>query len=385
MRARLAITDGRRALLPVSDVARSTLAIDDADAFEAAYGVLARVLSLERHQANFLAVRAGDPPIVTFRVSRELSAPAGFRWARAEDVPADAKADILACAAVLGFSRAGVTTPVLPERYLDRFDAWLASGAHAGMDFLARKAAPRRDPALVLPGAQSVIALATAYAADDASDPRARIARYAQSRDYHEVIEKRLHVLKAFIERTFSARCYNSVDTGPVLERAYAERAGLGWIGKNGLLISRTQGSYAFLATLWTTLALAPDAQHDEHCGTCDACLTGCPTRAITAPGFVDARRCISYWTIEHEGALDDAPPSHGWLFGCDVCQEVCPWNRFAGSPTMAELATKRTLTVDVAHASDGEIDAAIAGTPLRRAGAAGLRRNVRRILPIVE
>jgi epoxyqueuosine reductase len=365
---KLVLTDGRRTLAPI--------ALAENDPIERAYQVMQERYGLERFQANFVAVRASGK--IVFRVSPEISR----EWLRVPVPPrGEAKADILACARALGFVLAGVTTPKLPERYSDRFDAWLAGGNAAGMDFLARKAAERRDPELVLRGAKSVIALATTYSPDDASDSRARIARYAQSRDYHDVIERRLKVLASFIEREHQTRCYLSVDTGPVLERAYAERAGLGWIGKNGVLISRSHGSYLFLSTVWTQLELTPDAPHVEHCGSCDACMTGCPTGAITAPGLVDARACISYWTIEHKGELDAAPPQHGWLFGCDVCQEVCPWNRFSTQPTVDELAQKKQfLGPPEAWTDDTYISASIAQSPLRRAEASGLKRNAKRL-----
>jgi epoxyqueuosine reductase len=376
----LEVTDGRRVLDGPLELSAAPCAYDHA------YERMRQLLGVARHEANFDGVIDRDGQVcVVFRVSRDLAAPSGYAWKKRPPLPpADPRRDVLACARVLGFPLVGVTDPVLPARYLERFDRWLESGAAAGMGFVARKAAERRDPALVLRGAQSVIALATPYSAVDASDPSARVARYAQSLDYHQAIDKRLHVLRGFIERRFGGACYLSVDTGPVLERAYAERAGIGWIGKNGVLISRTHGSYLFLATLWTTLALGQDAPHDEHCGSCEACLSGCPTQAIVEPGLVDARRCISYWTIEHAGSLGDAPPQHGWLFGCDVCQEVCPWNRFAAEPRLRELIEKRAYLGPASEwlaADDAAIEGAIASTPLRRAAPAGLRRNALRLV----
>lgn len=378
---KLRLTDGSRVI--VADDVSSDVSDDPSrslSAHDRAVDVMRDRFGVERHLANFVGV---TEETIDFRVSKDIVLPAGVTWTkRPPEAAIDPKRAIVLCANALGFPLVGVTVPELPRRYIERFDAWLASGAAASMDFLARKADERRHPTRSFKGSKSVVALATPYSPIDRSDPGARIARYAQSRDYHEAIDKRLHTLKRFVERTVGGKCYLSVDTGAVLERAYAEQAGVGWIGKNGVLISRTHGSYLFLATLWTSAVLEPDAPAEEHCGTCTACIGGCPTRAITQPGFVDARRCIAYWTIEHEGAFTER--THGWLFGCDVCQEVCPWNRFAAAPRMKELCEPRTFLGAAPRwiaASDAQIEETIAGTPLRRAGSLGLRRNALKLI----
>lgn len=291
----------------------------------------------------------------------------------------------------LGFPLFGVSAPRLALRYRQRFSEWLEQGAHAEMGYLARRAAERLDPLLLMPEARSVIVLATPYVPQRVSSASAKIARYALSDDYHEVIGERLRHLRTFIEQRYPPhRVYAEVDTGPVLERAFAEQAGLGWIGKNGNLISKRYGSYLFLATLFTTLPLEPSlAPHPEHCGTCTACLSGCPTQAIPKPGYVDARRCIAYWTIEHRGELPaQAPDLEGWLFGCDICQEVCPWNRFAQAPLIPELAQGRAFPQTASEwlaLSDDEMARILKGSSLKRTKAQGIRRNAQALLKVVS
>ncbi len=319
-----------------------------------------------------------------FAASPKLALPSGHRWMvkEASSERGEPKALLQALAAALGFPLFGVTTPELPARYRDRFSRWLEAGAHGGMDFIARKRRERLEPERVQANAQSVLVLATPYA-PEAPAGSARVARYASVRDYHAVIPPRLAIIKRVLRQLGSERNYVSCDTGPVLERAYAERAGIGWIGKNGMLISRTHGSMLLLATVWTTLRLALDAPHEEYCGSCDACRAACPTAAIPEPGWVDARRCISYWTIEHPGEEwpPEAPPLAGWAFGCDACQDACPWNRFASEPAIRALAERRLLPADVRgweRLTGDALAQLIDGTPMTRAGAAGLLRNVR-------
>jgi epoxyqueuosine reductase len=347
-------------------------------------------LAIDRWERDFKEPRGNlqfhgiDDAALHFSASPKLALPAGYRWSEAELRESnDAKGLLRNLASALGFPLFGVTAPALPQRYTDRFAKWLADGADAEMHFLARTREKRLDPALVQADAKSVIALATPYAPDPPAGP-ARVARYASVRDYHAVIPPRLAIIKRVLRGLGSERNFVSADTGPVLERAYAERAGIGWIGKNGMLISRTHGSYILLATVWTTLALAPDPPHEEFCGSCDACRPACPTNAITEPGYVDARRCISYWNIEHTGPLPDSMKLEGWLFGCDACQEACPWTRFAASPAIRALAERRDLPggAEAWAQMDGKALAdLIDGTPMRRAGAGGLRRNALRVL----
>ncbi len=240
-------------------------------------------------------------------------------------------------ARTLGFDLVGVAHPE-PSAETERFRGWLAAG-HAGqMHWLGRRVEERVDPRLVMAGTRSIVWVGLVY--DPGARPLpapgvGRVSRYAGGEDYHEVLRVQLDGLAAGLEMLVQApvqtRAY--VDTGPVLERALAVRAGLGWIGKNACLIHPRLGSFVFLGVLFTDLALTPDASEPDHCGSCRACLDACPTGAFAAPGVVDARRCLAYTTIE----LRDAIPERlregqgGHVFGCDVCQEVCPFNRREG------------------------------------------------------
>ena len=284
----------------------------------------------------------------------------------------------------LGFDGCGIA-PAGPIDSEDHLGEWLRRGYHADMDWMARTKAIRQDVSLKVPGAKSVVVVAKNYYA-----PRPRrlrgagqVARYAWGRDYHRVLRKPLRDLAAFLD-AFEAdtQSYASVDSGPVLERAWALRAGLGWAGKNALLLNRAWGSWFFLATIVTTVELAPDAPVPGYCGSCTACLDACPAGAIVAPGVVDARRCISYHTIENRGDIPDAlhRPMGDWVFGCDICQEVCPWNRTARLTDEEDFWPRD----DVANPDLGALlamdeeafNARFQGTPLRRAKYAGIRRN---------
>jgi epoxyqueuosine reductase len=259
------------------------------------------------------------------------------------------------------------------------------------MHYLARTADKRMDPQLVLPGARTIVVLGTLYNTDrpystEVADPRrAHIARYAWGDDYHEVIARRLDALVLAMREAhgseFAFRRY--VDTGPVQERAFAQRAGLGWIGKNTLLIHPTRGSWFFLSVILTNLALTPDEPEVDHCGTCTLCLDACPTQAFVAPGQLDARRCISYLTIETKRPFtgDEAAGIGTHVFGCDICQEVCPFNQAA--PTSADPAWQPRAAFDgptlesLAATDDEALRAAMRRSAMKRTGVAGLRRNV--------
>jgi epoxyqueuosine reductase len=290
----------------------------------------------------------------------------------------------------LGFDACGVAPASdLPE--LGMLKHWLAWGYAGSMGYLQRSAEFRADVRRVLPSAQSVISTATLYNSDrpysiQCADPsRAQIARYAWGEDYHVVVGARLDALLAWMHdvspQPFEALAY--VDTGPVQERAYAQRAGLGWIGKNTCVINPELGSWVFLAEIITSLPLEPDTPSLDQCGTCTLCLEACPTGALVAPRVLDSTRCISYWTIEHRGDIPEVSRASlgSHVFGCDVCQEVCPWN--ASSTVSADRrwqprpAWDSPRLVDLLQMSDEEIRSALQGSAMKRAKLAGLRRNI--------
>jgi epoxyqueuosine reductase len=291
-------------------------------------------------------------------------------------------------ALALGFGRVGFCAAGQSPHgaYLDE---WLAAGRHGTMDWLARNPQWRKDIRARYEWARSFILLAMDYAPElpqklPVKSLIPRIARYARGRDYHDVYAPALKTLQEEVIALggpgTQAMWYQ--DTGPFLERELAARAGLGWVGKNTMLIHPETGSWSFLALIVTSLELPPDTPGTDHCGTCTRCLEACPTDAFPAPYQMDATRCISYLTIEHKGpvAQDLREPLGDWFFGCDICNEVCPWNRpraddrqaaAAPSEDLAGLTPARVLTGKSEH-----LQKRIAGTPLERAGESRLRRN---------
>ena len=284
----------------------------------------------------------------------------------------------------IGFARAEAH----PDRR--RLLAWLAEGRHGTMSWMARSPARRSDPGAILREARTVISVALGYYrgdwpdAGDPAPPLGRIARYAWGRDYHKRVRKRLLSLtRAIRAMEPTARIAPYSDTGPVLDRAWAVRAGIGWIGKNTNVILKAAGSWYFLGELLTDLDLPADLPSKNYCGSCSRCITACPTGAIVGPYELDARRCISYLTIEHRGGIPiEMRPAIGTrIFGCDDCQEVCPWNRFAtptSNPDFAARPEQQTpellplLALDEAAFSER-----FQGTALRRAGRDRFVRNV--------
>lgn len=289
-------------------------------------------------------------------------------------------ASVKAFALDLGFDLVAVG-PCEPPEHGAAFRRWIDAGHAGSMGYLERRLEERLDPSRVLPGAQSVVCVALNYyqgeIADRSWEP---VARYAWGRDYHDVIAPRLARLVAHLDDASGARSRAYVDTGPVLERDLAARAGMGWIGKNTMLLHPALGSWFFIGVILTTAALEHDAPLPDRCGSCRACLDVCPTDAFVAPYVLDARRCISYLTIEHRGAIDHQLHDRigRWEFGCDLCQSVCPWNRKAPvtqepafMPATAYPGAQSVLTMD-----DGEFREEFSGTALLRPKAEGMRRN---------
>ena len=292
-------------------------------------------------------------------------------------------------AASLGFDLCGIApVDVFPE--LSFLQEWLAKGYAGEMAWMARTAERRADVRQVVPGARSVIVTATLYNtdrpySDELLPDVARISRYAWGDDYHDVLKARLNELLEWMrhnsEEPFEARAY--VDTGPVQERVYAQYAGLGWIGKNTCLINPEIGSWLFLAEIVCTLGLEPDVQGLEQCGSCTRCLEACPTGALVEPGVLDSNRCISYLTIEARGPLPvehlEAIGTH--VYGCDVCQEVCPYNRPAPASQDPHWQPRAGLDLprlaDLAARSDDELLVLLRRSPMKRPKIEGLRRNL--------
>jgi epoxyqueuosine reductase len=311
------------------------------------------------------------------------------------------KAAIRQRARELGFDDCRFTSAA-PPASAEKLRGWLAQQYHGGMEWLQRNAEKRGDPQKVLPGVKSVICLAVSYAASDqrrvtsdAGRPdesphlpplirRGLVARYARFDDYHDVLEEKLKALTAFVNQLgANTRSLWYADTGPILERDFAQRAGLGFVGKHTNLISRKLGNWIFLAEILTSLELEPDAPETNRCGTCTRCIAACPTNAITAPFTLDARKCISYLTIELKGAIpvELRPLIGNRIFGCDDCLAVCPWNRFARDGKMMKSHLHAEVTtpdlIELLSLDDAQFKSRFAGSPMLRTKRRGLLRNV--------
>ncbi len=279
----------------------------------------------------------------------------------------------------LGFDLVAIG-PADPPEHGRAFEAWLDAGYAGTMAYLERGRAKRLEPRRVLPGARSVVAVAlNYYQGPDAAGPP-HVSRYAWGADYHAAMEPRLHALLDDLTAAapgVTGRVY--VDTGPVLERDLAAGAGLGWVGKNTMLLHPALGSWLFIGVVLTTAELAPDAPLPDRCGSCTRCLEACPTQAFVAPYVLDARRCISYLTIEHRGPIpvELRAPMGTLAFGCDVCQAVCPWNRRAPISAEAAFAARELPALtELATLTEDAFRAGLQGSPLRRARRRGLARN---------
>jgi epoxyqueuosine reductase len=291
----------------------------------------------------------------------------------------------------LGFQQTGIADAQGRTDDAAHLDAWLAAGMHGEMDYMARHGEKRTQPDALVPGTRRVISLRMDYGGDEAEawatleDPqRAYVARYALGRDYHKLIRGRLQKLADRIAGRVGPFGYRAfVDSAPVLERAIARDAGLGWIAKNSCVINRGAGSWFFLGELFTDLPLPLDEPASAHCGTCTRCIDICPTGAIVAPGRVDARRCISYLTIELKGAIPEElrAPMGNRIFGCDDCQLVCPWNKFAQRHDEPDFRARNELDkatlVDLFAWSEEEFLRRTEGSAIRRTGYEGWLRNI--------
>ena len=304
-------------------------------------------------------------------------------------------------AAALGFAATGIAR-LEKNPHAAELDRWLAAG-HAGtMTYLHRQAEKRKDPRKIMPHARSAVVTLSNYFhgnltpwpplhdVERENEVRARVAQYAWSSDYHHVLGNRLEQLATAIRELMpgaTTRCY--VDAGPVPERELAQLAGLGWIGKNMMLIHPELGSFTFIGVVLTDAELEPDLPFEaDRCGTCRRCLDACPTGAFVGPRDLDARACISYLTIEHRGEFSDTQRTQvgDWLFGCDICQDVCPWNvSFARATTDPGFERRPEVAAPDAHAlsvlSDDQFDRHYGDTPFSRPGRNGMRRNAAAVL----
>lgn len=298
---------------------------------------------------------------------------------------------IRSIAASLGIHKLGIApASVLTEEGKNLQD-WLSRGYHASLQWMEKNIEKRTDPSLIVPGAKSVIVCAVNYYTPQqhSDDPTTgKISRYAWGDDYHIHVTERIETLFRRIQQLIpgtEGRYY--VDTGPVMEKAWAVRAGLGWQGKHTNIITKEYGSWVFLGVIITTAELDCDAPMEDFCGTCTACIDACPTNAITEPYVLDSQRCISYLTIEHRGAIAQqlGEQFDRWIYGCDICQDVCPWNRFQEPTDHAEfLPREKNIApplMELAEISQEEFSARFKNSPVKRTKRDGIVRNANIVL----
>jgi epoxyqueuosine reductase len=302
-------------------------------------------------------------------------------------------AAVKARAAALGFIACGITD-LAPSEFGGALDRWLANGLAGTMRYLHRQAAKRKEPGRIAPGARRAIIVLENYVESRTPESGGvRIAKYARGRDYHVEVGERLQRLCGWLREAGATVARAFVDAGPVPERELGRRAGLGWIGKNTMLIRPNVGSFFLIGAVLTDLELELDLPFaTDHCGTCTRCLDACPTGALLEPRRLDATRCISYQTIEQKGPIPAsiADRLEGWAFGCDICNDVCPWNeRFAGGPAPAAYRDRRAIRLDdpltFERMTPQEFDREFADTPLERPGLAGMRRNLKAALASIR
>jgi epoxyqueuosine reductase len=288
----------------------------------------------------------------------------------------------------LGFNYCGIAKAVRLDEDARRLEKWLSAGMHGSMKYMENHFELRTDPRKLVPGARSVITLLLNYFPEQSQNPGApKIARYAYGKDYHDVIRKKLNSFLSLIrEHIGEVQGRGFVDSAPVLERSWAQRSGLGWVGKNGNLINKQNGSYFFIATIIVDLELSyDDAYAKDYCGTCTRCIDACPTEAILPNKVVDGSRCISYFTIELKEMLIPSEMKgkfDNWLFGCDTCQEVCPWNRFAKPHEEFEFAPLPQVlnfsTRNWEELTEESFTSIFRNSPIKRAKYNGIKRNLR-------
>jgi epoxyqueuosine reductase len=307
---------------------------------------------------------------------------------------ANLSAEIKKRAMEIGFDLVGIISAE-PSRYKDYFRTWLAGGSAGEMDYLHRRFDERVDPTVYLPGARSVICLAMNYYVplnDNKPALQGRVARYALGDDYHEILKSRLHQLADWIrEIEPSAQTRAAVDTAPIMEKELAARAGIGWMGKNTCIINEKIGSWIFLGEIITTLDLPRDEPATDRCGSCTRCIDACPTQAITEPYKLDARKCISYLTIEHRGEIPAKlhAPINDWLYGCDICQDVCPWNSKAPASDEPQLQPRfqdgKIDVREILNWHEDEYRQHLRHSAMKRVKLPILQRNARIVLKNVE
>lgn len=304
--------------------------------------------------------------------------------------PAERSAIVKQLAAEAGFSFCGIAKARRLNEEEQRLEAWLNKGYAGQMEYLHRHFDMRLDPRELVPGAKSVVCLMFNYAPEKVQAPSLpRIARYAYGEDYHKVLRRKLKALfRALMDRFGQLEGRVFVDSAPVMERQWAALAGLGWIGKHGLLLRKSSGSWFFLAEIISDLELEPDAPATDHCGSCTACIDACPTDALLSVNVLDASRCISYLTIELRGKISDTFSSkmENWAFGCDICQEVCPWNRFSKPNQEAAFQPKEAVLgltkSDWLEMTREVFEDLFGKSAVKRTGYEGMIRNIRFLPP---
>jgi epoxyqueuosine reductase len=285
-------------------------------------------------------------------------------------------------ALTLGFDAVGFTRATLDEATRERFRRFIAEGRHGTMGWMADRADQRESPDALWPEAVSAICLGVSYAPEPGA-ATGGISVYARHRDYHDLVKGMLKHLAQFIVSRLGGEVKVFVDTAPLLEKPLARQAGIGWQGKHTNLVSRTHGSWLFLGEILTTLELAPSQPHADRCGSCSRCLTACPTEAFPVPYQLDARRCIAYLTIEHDGPIphEFREAIGNRIYGCDDCLAACPWNRFAQATRHAKLQARADLVspslAGLARLDDAGFRAKFAGSPIKRIGRGRFVRNV--------